>query len=472
MKVLKNYILNSSYQLLLVIIPIITIPYISRVLGTEGVGLNAFTNAIIQYFILAGSIGVTTYGNREIAYHQKDKTKRSQLFWEISFLRFITIGLALIAFAVFLLIVHSHIEIYLLQGIAILAAALDISWYFMGMENFKRTVTRNFIVSIISLICIFVFVHHASDLPIYVAIVAGSAFIGNASLWPYLKTEVVKPKFKTLNIKKHLQPTLMLFLPQIAVQVYTIVNKTMIGMFDSVTAAGFFAQSDALIKVTLALVTSLGVVMLPRMSNMHASGDTAGVKKMLTKSFDMMTGMAIPIMFGLMAISLKFAPFFLGKNFKEVGLLMMLETPIILFIAWSNVLGIQYLLPLNRMREFTTSVTLGAVVNIIINFIVIPIWGVVGAMGATIIAELTVTAYQMYILRHDFEINQLIFNSWKYWISGLMMFIAVFYLSMQEKMSLHNFMIQIAVGVIIYLGLNVILKSNLFLEVKKVLVKK
>lgn len=472
MKVLKNYLLNSSYQLLIVIIPIITIPYISRVLGTTAIGINTFTYAIIQYFVLAGSIGITTYGNREIAYHQADKKKRSQLFWEISFLRFCTIAISFLAFCIFLAFQRQNFKIYLLQSIAIIAAAFDISWYFMGVENFKRTVGRNFVVSIISVICIFTFIKSPKDLPIYILIITASSLIGNLSLWPYLRKEIFAPSWDKIGIRHHLKPTLLLFLPQIATQIYTIANKTMIGLFDGKTASGFFYQSDSLIKVTLSLVTSLGVVMLPHVSNLFSKGKLEEVRTTLKKSFDLMTGLAVPIMFGLMGISLHFADFFFGPEWQAVGPLIMLEAPIIIFIAWSNVLGIQYLLPLNRMKEFTTSVTIGAVLNILINFALIPLWGLTGAMIATVIAEASVSIYQFYILRAEFNALQMLTACWKYFLSGIIMFGVVFYLNNTWKMNLHNVFLQIAIGGIIYLSFNVLLKSKLYTELQKIISKK
>lgn len=472
MKVLKNYLLNSSYQLLIVIIPIITIPYISRVLGTTAIGINTFTYAIIQYFVLAGSIGITTYGNREIAYHQSNKEKRSQIFWEISFLRFCTIALSFSVFCIFLAFQKQNFEIYLLQSIAIIAAAFDISWYFMGVENFKRTVGRNFIVSIISVIFIFTFIKSPKDLPIYVLIITGTSLIGNLSLWPYLRKEIFAPKWKTLALGHHLKPTLLLFLPQIAIQIYTIANKTMIGILDGKTASGFFSQSDSLIKVTLSIVTSLGVVMLPHVSNLFSKGKIKEVQETLKKSFFLMTGLAIPIMFGVMGIALNFAGFFFGPKWVAVGPLLMMEAPIIVFIAWSNVLGIQYLLPLNRMREFTTSVTIGAVLNILLNFVLIPSLGLTGAMIATVIAEAAVTVYQFYILRNDFEIGTMILSCWKYFLSGAIMFGGVFYLNNLWKMNFRNLLFQIVIGAIIYIILNILLKTSLFIEVKKIVSKK
>lgn len=471
MKVLKNYFLNSSYQLLVVILPIITIPYISRILGPEGIGINAFTYTIIQYFILAGNIGITTYGNREIAYHQGNKEKRSQLFWEIAFLRFITVGLSLSTFAVFLYLQEANLIIYLLQGIALFASAFDISWYFMGVEKFSRTVGRNFLVSILSVVCIFLFIKQPSDLPIYVMIVTGSTLIGNLSLWPYLRQEISRPT-KKMEIKRHLRPTLQLFLPQVAIQVYAVANKNMIGIFDSITAVGYFNQSNSIILAITPFVTSLGTVMLPRVSNMFASGDTKSAKAALAKSFDVMSGLATPLMFGIMGISINFAPFFFGKDFQVVGLLMMIQAPIILFMAWSNVIGVQYLLPFNRLRPFTVSVTIGAILNVLLNFILIPLYGVHGSMFATLIAEMAVAIYQLYVVRQEFDVWSMLFNSWKYFLAGFLMFGVIYYLNTHWSMNITSLLLQVVIGAIIYVVLNVVMRTNLFIEGKKLLSRK
>ncbi|BDM75173.1 flippase [Lactococcus garvieae] len=471
MKVLKNYFLNSSYQLLVVILPIITIPYISRILGPEGIGINAFTYTIIQYFILAGNIGITTYGNREIAYHQGNKEKRSQLFWEIAFLRFITVGLSLSTFAVFLYLQEANLIIYLLQGIALFASAFDISWYFMGVEKFSRTVGRNFLVSILSVVCIFLFIKQPSDLPIYVMIVTGSTLIGNLSLWPYLRQEISRPT-KKMEIKRHLRPTLQLFLPQVAIQVYAVANKNMIGIFDSITAVGYFNQSNSIILAITPFVTSLGTVMLPRVSNMFASGDTKSAKVALAKSFDVMSGLATPLMFGIMGISINFAPFFFGKDFQVVGLLMMIQAPIILFMAWSNVIGVQYLLPFNRLRPFTVSVTIGAILNVLLNFILIPLYGVHGSMFATLIAEMAVAIYQLYVVRQEFDVWSMLFNSWKYFLAGFLMFGVIYYLNTHWSMNITSLLLQVVIGAIIYVVLNVVMRTNLFIEGKKLLSRK
>lgn len=460
-----------SYQVLEMILPLITIPYVSRILGPTGIGINAYTNSIVSYFIIFGSIGIATYGNREIAYNQENKVKRSQIFWEISILRFITIMVAFLAFLGYLTITKQYRDILLIQSLAIVAAAFDISWYFMGMEDFKRTVIRNTMVKVISLILLFTLVHKPSDLWIYVLILTGSVLVGNLSLWPYLKERVKLPDIHKLNLYRHLRPSLMLFLPQVAMQIYLVVNKTMVGALDSVTAAGFFSQADTLVRVVLSIVTSLGVVLMPRMANMHATGDDDGMKRYIYKSFNYITALAAPLMFGTAGIALSFAPYFFGKSFNEVGLLMMVEAPVIVLIAWTNVIGMQYLLPINKTKEFTISVTIGAVINIALNPFLILNIGVIGATIATVFSELGVTSYLLWVVRNELSLTKLMADVWKYLISGAAMFIGVYTLNQLLDAKALAFAFQIITGVVIYALGVVVLKPSVFDEIKKYITK-
>lgn len=472
MRLIKNFFLNSSYQVLLIILPIITAPYISRVLGTEGVGIYSFTGANGQYFILFAVLGTATYGNREIAYHQNDKVKRSEIFWGITILSWITASISLLLFLIFIYFNKDYKNIYIWQSLLILSSLFDISWYFMGREKFSITVTRNFVFKIFTVIAIFTFVKKPSDLALYVAIMCLGGLISSLSLWPFLREEVYPPNIKKLNLKHHLRYTILLFLPTIATQIYIVANRTMIGMMDSITHAGFYQQSDTIIKLALSLVGTIGVVMMPRVANMFSKGNLDGINNSIIKTFNIALGISFGIFFGILAISLKFAPFFFGESFSMVGIIMMIESPIILFIPISNVFGTQYLLPLNRMKEFTLSVTLGAILNIIINLILIPLYGVIGATIATVISELAVTCYQYFLVRKEFKLKKLFGGIWKYLLSGIVMFIIVFVVNQQIEMNIFNLIIQIVIGACIYVLLNITLKTNLWVIASNLFFKK
>ncbi|CAM2792233.1 flippase [Latilactobacillus sakei] len=466
MKIIKNYLYNVFYQVFVLLVPLITMPYIARVLGPTGVGINSFTNSNTQYFILIGSIGVSLYGNRQIAYYRDDKVKASQIFWEVFLMRMITILVALAAFFVFLGVEKAYHQAYLMQAILIVAAAFDISWFFMGFENFKVTVLRNIIVKLISLACIFIFVRGKGDLTLYIAVLSISQLIGNITLFPYLKRYINLPNWRELKIWRHFKPSLVLFVPQIATQVYLILNKTMVGKMVSVEAAGFYDNSDKIVKMVLAIVTATGTVMLPRVANTFAKGDHEQVKKYLYQSFDFVSAVSIPMMFGIAAIAPKFATMFFGQAFDAVGPLMMVESLVILFIAWSNVLGIQYLLPTGHNKEFTMSVTVGAVVNIILNVPLIMWLGTEGAMISTVVSEFSVTLYQFYIVRKELDLLQMMQDTWKYLLSGLMMFITVLTMNIRLPFSMLQLVIQVVIGMVVYIFVLWLTKPNILKYIK------
>ena len=388
MKVIKNYLYNVVYQILLLLVPLITVPYISRVLGPELVGINSYTNSWMTFFMLVGQMGIALYGNREVAYHRENPIERSKIFWGIELLQVITITCALIAYlGAVLLFSTTFKEYFLLQSFWIIAAGVDVSWYFMGVENFQRIVFRNMLVKLASVALIFLVVKGNNDLGKYIALLGLSNLVGNLTLWPYLKDEIKWVPISTWHPFRHFYPALLLFVPTITTQVYLVVNRLMLGRMSTQSQLGQFQYTDQIIKVILAVVTASGQVMLPHIANKFSKGDVKGIRDSLYNSFDFITAIAIPMMFGIMAIAKQFAPWFLGKQFNDAGILMMIEAPVILFIGWSNVTGTQYLMPINRTKEYTVSVTVGAVINVIANLFLIALWGARGATLATDISE-------------------------------------------------------------------------------------
>lgn len=451
MSLIKNYFYNVGYQIFVIIIPLVTVPYVSRVLGSEGVGINAYTNSIIQYFILFGSIGINLYGNRTIAYNRDNKKKMSQIFWEIALLRMICIAISYLIFIIFLSVVSEYQIFYFYQSFLIIAAGLDISWFFMGNEDFKKTVLRNTLVKIVSLIAIFVFIKSKSDIGLYILILSLSILFGNLTLWPYLRKMVNLSNIKQLNLWRHFLPSLALFIPQVATQVYLVLNKTMLGILVGVKSTGYYENSDKIVKVILAIVTATGTVMLPRVANTFAKGQKDKVAKYLYQSFDFVTAICFPMALGLSAIAPKFSVWFLGSEFKITGGLISILSLVIIFIGWSNVLGTQYLLPTNQTKYYTISVVSGALINLILNFPLITKYGVYGAVVSTVISEFTVMAVQIFLARKTLQISVLFSGKWKYMISALLMFVLV--------RGLHN----ILPGSIVYFGIEVVLGIAVYL---------
>ncbi|MBA3078705.1 oligosaccharide flippase family protein [Lactiplantibacillus plantarum] len=395
MKIIKNYLYNTAYQLFAIIVPLITTPYITRTLGSTGVGVYAYTNSVIQYFVLFGSIGISMCGNRLIAFDRDNNEKLSEDFWSLVVIRTVTIVIAYVAFIVYLVFVGEYRNEYLYQSIQIVAVIFDISWLFMGLEDFKRTVLRSFIVKLFSTIAIFVFVRDPSSIGVYILILSVSTLLGNILLWSYIKSFVISPRGLTLTFNKHILGSLKLFVPQISMQVYLVLNKTMLGSIDGVKSAGFYENSDKIIEISLTVITAIVTVMMPRMANTFAKKKFDQLHNYLYQTLDFVSFASILLAAGLAAVAPTFSIWFMGESFSETGRLIPVLALIGPMIAWST-LGSQFLVMTRREHQFTISVTVGAIINILANILLIKNQGTMGAVIATVLAETCITLIDLF----------------------------------------------------------------------------
>ena len=437
MKVIKNFFWNAGYQVFALLVPLVTVPYINRVLGPTGVGINAFTNSVVQYFVLLGSLGINLYGNRGTAYRRDDKQAMTTYFWEVTILRFLAIGLSVGAYLVFIMMVDKYRVFYLAQGLLLIGAAFDISWFFQGLENFRVTVVRNVLVKIGSVILIFLLIHKPEDTMLYILILSGSQLIGNLTFWPYLRNSLAHfPKLRTLHIWQHVQPAFLLLVPQLAIQIYVQLNKTMLGILQGVAASGFYENSDKIIKMLLALVTATGTVLLPHVAHYFAKGDHDAVKRSLESSMHVILVMAFPLAFGIAAVSKSFTFYFFSAKFMPVA-------------------------PTNQIKSYTTSVILGSIVNIIVNVPLILWLGTMGAVVGTILSETVVTGYQIYSVRHQLSLGGLFSESWKYLLSSVVMFGVVWALEQLWSRSLINLALEVVIGIVAYFVTLLVLRPHI-----------
>ena len=461
----KNYIYNLIYQILAIIIPLITTPYLSRILGAENIGIYSFTLSITTYYILFGSLGVAMYGQREIAYVQDNIDKRSKTFYEIFIMKAITLLLSLFVFYFTFCLNGEYSIYYKILMLEIIANIVDISWYFQGIEEFKKTVLRNIIVKLISVACIFLFVKNQSDLNIYFVIYVLSTFLGNITLWFYLPQHLKKIKFRELKIKKHIKPALMLFIPQIATQIYTVLDKTMIGaIISDKSEVGYYEQTQKIIKLLLTLATSLGVVMMPRIASTYAKKDMKKVKEYMNKSFRFITMLTFPLMFGIISVAYKFVPIFYGDGYGKVVPLLCIISPIIVLIGLSNVIGTQYLLPTKQQNKYTISVIVGACVNFLFNIILIKNLASIGASIATVIAELLVTLTQFFLIKKEIKILDVIKITYKYVIASIIMFICSLIIGHLISNNILSIFAQVGISGITYFVMLIILKDKMIFE--------
>lgn len=469
-KIAKNYIYNLIYQMLTIILPIITTPYLSRVLGAEKIGVYGFTVSIVTYFTLIGALGISKYGQREIAYVQDDRNKQSKIFWELNLIRLITIIIASLIFYLVFCINGEYTLYYKILLLELFAVVFDISWFFQGIEDFKKVVIRNTIIKLLSLICIFVFVKNENDLIKYFVIYVGSNFIGNISFWLKINKYVDKIKIKFIDLKKHIKPMFSLFIPQIATSVYTVLDKTMLGALESdISEVGYYEQSQKIIKIALTLVTTLSIVMMPRISNTFAKGNDKELNSYMKKSFKFDWFLSFPIIFGIIAIAKNLVPWFYGEGYEKIVQLLMFASPIVIFIALSTTIGSQYLVSVKKQNIQTIAVVTGAILNVLLNLILIPNLKSIGAVYSTVISEMTIAIIEIVYLFKFKKINfkSIFEGSLKYLFASLIMGIIVYLLSNYIGVGVVQTLIEIIVGAIIYLLILFIMKDEFILRIKK-----
>lgn len=419
----KNFLYNVIYQLLLIIMPLITTPYISRVLESDGIGTYAYTYTVANYFVLLAMLGVKNYGNRSIAAVRDDKVLLGRTFWQIYGLQFICSVIALAAYFIYVFCFEQDYQVIaLLQGIYVLSGMLDISWLFFGLEEFKITVFRNIVIRLINLACIFIFVQQKEDLWKYTLIMTLGILFSQGYLWIYVKRFVswYRPGFS--EMRKHLRSELILFIPIIAVSLYKMMDKIMLEQMKNVTQVGYYESAEKILNIPLGVITALGTVMLPRMSNLAAKGKMQEGRKYIHKSMVFAMFLASAMMFGIAGIAEDFVPVFLGQKYMPCILLLRVMSPTIPFIAWANVIRTQYLIPNKKDRSYIISVVLGAVVNLTVNCLLIPQMDALGAVIGTVCAEGCVCICQTIMVRKELDIRLFLQDTVVFFMIGSGMF--------------------------------------------------
>lgn len=474
----KNFAYNTMYQILVLITPLITTPYVSRVLGVTNIGNYQYCQSIAGYFVLIANVGTSIYGQREIAYLQDNREKYSIAFWEIELFRVAATFICVIAYFFVFCIDSKNSNIYTILMIEVVATAFDISWFFMGLEYFKITVIRNTIIKITGVISVFVFVRDKEDLWLYTLCVTAPIFIGNISLWFSVNKYLAKTGITLLDIiygiSKRIKSIFALFLPQIAADIYLLLDKTMIGIMGSnIDEVGYYSQGQKIIKLILMIVTSLGTVMLPAMSAMFIKKDYEGIKQHIQTAFKFIYLLSFPMLFGICAVAPRFVPAFFGDGYQPVIKLMIVISPILVIIATSNVIGKQFLLPTNQQKAFTISIITGACTNFVFNLALIPLLDAVGASIATVIAELMVAFVQYMYARKQLPLKQFIFGGAKYFFMGLIMFLCCKGIDLLLPVNnIIGLLIEIVVGVCVYFIELLVFRDSMVINILEKIKKK
>lgn len=400
----SNFIWNSAYQVVRIATPLITTPYLTRVLGSEPLGVYSYTYTIAMYFTYFVLLGLNQYGNREVAKARENRASLSKVFWSI-YLGQVAIGTLVSAFYLLYVAVQSDAMrlCALIWFLWIAAEVADIGWLLYGLEEFKVITIRNVLIRVVVVAGIILLVKQPEDLWIYCLLQAGSFILNSATLWVIARRRIDWYRPSAREITRNIRPSLVLFAPVIAISCYTQLNKIILGSLSGMSQVAFYDNADKVVTIPLTIIQSLGTVLLPRMSNVLAGGDAGEEKAQayLSESFWLSMLISIGLVFGILGASEVFVPVFFGDGFEACVTLMPTLSLIIPACALSSVVGNQFLIPSERDSLYLRSVLAGAVVNIALCLILIPSLSAMGAALATVAAEIVVAGVQMWYARRE-----------------------------------------------------------------------
>lgn len=470
-----NFILNTTRMLLGMIFILLTTPYVTRILGAESLGKVEYVNSIITYFILFTALGIPNYGLREVARHREDKCKLSKLVIELGIILFITTAVGYIILLSFLyntkLLELKNLVI--LMSINLIFTNIGFEWFYQGIENQLYITIRYIMLRIVSLILLFFIVKNSNDYLKYGVILvlmnSGSNILNFINLKKYISFK--KIKIKDLEILKHIKPILVIFSSSIAVSIYLQLDTVMIGNIDK-SAVAIYNVANRLVRIPLTIVTALGTVLFPRISNFYQKNDIENYKKYLNYSLNYILMMALPIFFGIILLSKNIILIMAGEKFLVSVQPMKILAIIIPIVGIAYFLGYQLLYPRGLERYYTYSVVTAAIVNFIFNYITIPKYLQNGAAIGTVIAESIGVIMMLFFSRKLLkEIEFFSIKRLKYFIASCIMGVFVYIVKLQNVNNIMVLLASIMIGIISYFFTLLILKeeytSKYFFLVKK-----
>jgi len=468
-KLRKNYLFNLCYQIFSMLAPLITIPYVSRILGADGIGLYNLSYTTATIFVAIAQLGTISFAIREVAFRQNDIKERSLIFWDVVILRLMT---SIISTLVYLFIFARGVnkDVYIIQGLCILGVAVDISWFFQGIEDFKSIAIRDFLSKIVSIICVFIFVKNKDEVGLYSLILVSAIIAGRIANWPILVKKLVRVKVSLINPFHDLKTIFILFIPQISNQLFIAVDKCMLGMFTATTFEnGYYAQADRIVKLCVAALTAVVTVMMPRIADAFASKDEKVLYRYLCKTYRFVGCIEFPMAFGMAAIINNAIPWFFGPGYDKVAILIYIFVPQVILLGINSVSGM-YLVATKRQNKYAFSIAVGTVFNIALNIILIRRWLSIGAAIASVLAESIVLFIQLNAIKSKNVIfDEIRYSLIKYFITALLMGICIVCFSKFVSPRFIDTFLLISLGAMVYFILLIILKDDLVIkEISKI----
>ena len=468
----KNALFNVVYRFTNILFPLVTTVYISHVLTASGVGKVSVAQNIAQYFVLLAPLGIVNYGTREIARRRDNSFETNKLFSELFFINLVSTLFC--SFIYYSLVLNGnyfeeHKLLYCVTGLLIVFNVINVDWYYQGREEYVYISVRSIIVKFLSLILIFLFVKSPSDYVVYALIyvfgIAGNYLFNTINL---IK-EGVRLEIHNLQYTIHLKAIFLLFCSSIAIELYTLVDTTMLGYLCSNEVVGYYTNSAKLNRIVVGLISSIGMILLPRLSYCIKNGEISTCNNILSKIVMVMLFVAIPSGLGMFLMADSIVPVFFGNSFIPAILTARIGSILIFFLAFSNLFGTQVLLSFNQEKKLLLCTVIGASSNIIANIFLIPLFEHNGAITASVISELLVVLLSS---KFAFEYLKVTIEA-SFWKKTFMSTIIMVAFVAMGKYLINDVLLSVIVscmlGCIAYVASCYLVKHPVLLELKSIL---
>lgn len=472
-----NYILNLINTGTQMLFPLITFPYVCRVIEAGGIGQINFFQSIISYISLFTCLGIPMYAIREIARDRSDVVQMNRTAMEILLLHSM---LTLVGYAIVAILcltvpqIQVNIPLFLILSLTIFFTAIGCEWFYQGIEDFKYITIRGLIIKTVSVVLLFIFVKSKTDLLYYGCYTVFGVLGGNIFNFFRLRKYIHRENiiFSELHIKRHIKPVLKVFSFSVVTSIYLQLNTVLLGFLKNALAVGYFAAATKVMQMLLTMSACLGSVMMPRASHLIAENKEDEFNRLIQKSYDFTLAIALPMTIGLIFCAPSLITALCGVKFEHSILPSQIIAPIILMVAISNVFGIQVLFPKGKINIVTLCCGIGAVADLILNLCLIPFFSYIGTSIAYLGAEVATTVSMYFIGRKYIPIIYFKKSHLTYALGCIVMAFALYGLSLLQLPTLTILLLQACSGVLAYFIILCICKDDMLIQILSKIKKK
>lgn len=464
MSLFKNYFYSLSYQLLNILVPVLTIPYISNVLGADLVGLNAFLNSIVMYFVLLATLGLNVYAIREVSFYRDSFAIKKKVFYEILYLKMFLGIISVICFFIFSYLYNDYFYFMCFQSLFVFNAIFDTSWYFSAIENFKFLFRRNLLVKILSVFLVFSLVKSRDDLDVYMMILSFPSLLLNILFTLTTIRKLGFVDFSEISLFKHFIPSLGLFYSQLLTLLFISFNKLSLANLSDLSQVGFFENSDKIVRILLTFLLAIGTVVFPRIANLYKNNKNDDLLFLLNFSIGVTSLLSIPIVLGLFIISENFSLLFFGSGFLGIDKVLTILAITLIFMGWTSNLGSQFFVLTSNERMMNISILIGILFLILSSILLIPELGAIGAALSSLIGEISIFICQIVFIRKFFSLKDIFYDLPKILIASVIMAFSCWLVGLIAMEPVIKLVVQLVFGAFIYFIMIVLLKPKLILN--------